>query len=729
MLTPPAVGTDAWARGLLAPGRNCWRVEQARRLAVLVDGEDYFAAARAAMVGARRRISIAAWDIHSRVALLRAPEPPDDGLPTILGDLLIALLERNPQLRVRILLWDYSPIYALEREPLFFGDAPWEAHPRLEFIKDSAHPLAASQHQKIVIVDDAIAFCGGFDLSKWRWDTSEHAADEPRRRDPNGDLYPPYHDVVGLVDGDAAAALVDLFAERWHRAGGRAWPALAPPREPANPWPAQVPVLLRDQPVAIARTLPGPSTGGPVRESEQLYLDIIDGARELLYIENQYLTSRAIRDALCRSLGRPEGADILIVLPRQTGHWLEQHTMDVLRDRLVARLREADRYQRLRVYYPDVGGDQTMMVHAKLMIADDQVLRLGSSNLSNRSMGLDTECDLCITATGAEQRAAIRGLRQRLLAMFLSCTAEAVDEAEDRSRRRGGGLIGAVEALREHGAAADDRAGPRLADLTPETDPEWERQLPDERLIDPDRPLRPDLVADVLVGDEQSADQVRRRVWIAAAVAVLFVGLAAAWRWTPLGSWLEPAVMAEAVRGLSEATWGVPVALLGFVLASLVAVPVTLLILVTALVFGPLVGALVALTGSTLAAIAGYAIGRATGRRAVESLAGGGLERLSRRLASRGVLTILTVRIVPVAPFAVLNLVAGASHVRLRDFVIGTILGMAPAVIAMGLFAEGLLSLLGQADLRAIALTIAGLLSLGGLVWIGHRLLLRRSRA
>jgi phosphatidylserine/phosphatidylglycerophosphate/cardiolipin synthase-like enzyme len=147
-------------------GRNCWRIARADRVAVLVDGEAYFSAVRAALVAAQRRVFILAWDIHSQLELVR--EDPGDGLPTRLGDLILALLARRPELEVRILLWDYAPIYALEREPLFFGDSPWNKHPRLYFVQDDRHPLAASHHQKLVVADGVIAFCGGFDLSKWR---------------------------------------------------------------------------------------------------------------------------------------------------------------------------------------------------------------------------------------------------------------------------------------------------------------------------------------------------------------------------------------------------------------------------------------------------------------------------------------------------------------------------------------------------------------------------------
>ena len=252
-------------------------------------------------------------------------------------------------------------------------------------------------------------------------------------------------------------------------------------------------------------------------------------------------------------------------------------------------------------------------------------------------------------------------------------------------------------------------------------DPEWNRQLPDERLIDPDRPLHPDLVADLMVGGEEHKPYLRRRLIVGVGLVALLLVMAVFWRWTPAGEWLNPDTIAASVQGLNGTWWGPLAALVGFVVASLVAVPVTLLILATALVFDPITGAAIAMTGSTLSALAGYGIGAQTGRGAVERLSGGGLERLSRRLAKHGILTMITVRVVPVAPFAVLNLFVGAAQLRLRDFLVGTVIGMAPAVIAMTLFAEGLLSLLRQADLRAVALLLVGMLALGGLAWFSRR--------
>lgn len=741
---------ESFARASFAlrPGHNCWRLEQAERIGVCIDGEAYFAHLRTSLIAAHRSIAITAWDIHSRVELVRPA--PQDGWPSELGALLTRLLATRPQLEVFILLWDYAPIYLLEREPLFFGEAPWskdasKRHPRLHFIKDGRHPLMASQHQKLVVIDQAVAYCGGFDISKWRWDTSAHRAEEPRRRDPDGDPYPPYHDLQLLVDGAAAVALGELFAYRWARAGGTRLPleaaAITAERAKAgwpDPWPRALPTLFERTPVGIARTLPAFEGQAEARESEQLYLDMIRTARTLLYIENQYLTSRRIAEALRQSLAQPHGPEIVLILPRETGHWLEQHTMDLIRARLLKGLRRADHHQRLQVFYPEVAGlgEASMMVHAKLMIADDAILRIGSSNLSNRSMGLDSECDLGIQANSAAMRRTIRGLRQRLLAMFLAVepeqlaqlerdlgsTARALDQL--RARAAGGEPAQETDAARPHPApspALSPTLSPTLSlePLGDDLDPEWDRQLPDERLIDPDRPLSPELVGDVVIGAEHEP-HARWRTWVSLATLLLFLALAAAWRWTPLGEWLQPALLAETARALSDSLWGVPLAMTLFVLASLAAVPVTLLILVTTLVFEPISGALVALASSTVSAIAGYGLGSYTGARAVEARLGGRLADLRQRLSHKGILAIVTLRIVPVAPFVVLNLIAGAMRVRFRDYVLGTLFGMTPAIVAMAFFAEGLLTLLGRADMRSLALIVAVALAAIGLIWLGR---------
>jgi phosphatidylserine/phosphatidylglycerophosphate/cardiolipin synthase-like enzyme/membrane protein DedA with SNARE-associated domain len=662
---------------LLVPGETCWRAERAERVALLIDGEAYFAAVHDALCQARRSVFILAWDIDSRLRLLR--DEPQDDVPQQLLPLISECLARNPQLEVFVLAWDFSMIYALEREwrPLFNGN--WREQPRLHFCLDDTHPVGASHHQKVVVVDDALAFVGGMDLSKWRWDTSAHAGDEPRRIDPDGEPYPPFHDLMLAVDGPAARALGELARTRWRRANPLALPAIDEPV--GAPWPQGVEVDLRDVSVGIARTEPQYAGRAAVREVEEGLVRAIANARESLYIENQFFTSGRIGDALQARLEETGGPQIVIVLPREKDGWLERLTMDVLRARLVNRLRAADHEDRLRVYYPDVPGlGQTCIsVHSKLLIADDRVLNVGSANTNNRSMGLDSECNLVIEAEGDRTAHEIARCRARLLAEHQGCDVEAVEAAW----RSAGSLIGTIEAL---GSGARS-----LRALDTSVPDELDREVPDAALLDPERPVEPDELIGEFVGRDVAPPAWRRTVGIGLLLAAL-IGLALLWRFTPLGEILTPERLSAWAGGLRSTPVGHLTALAAFIAAALLAVPVSLLIVATALAFGPWIGFAYALLAAVISAVLGYGLGQVMGRDSLRRMVGGRLNDLSQRLADRGILTMVTVRIVPVAPFAVINIVAGASHIRFRDYLLGTLLGMTPGVLGVTLFAKGLLA-------------------------------------
>ncbi len=680
-------------RPITRPEHNCWRKENAGRVAIAVDGESYFRAVREAILSAGRTVFILGWDIHSKLQLVRDGE--DDGLPRELGALL-DFVAKQRAVDVFVLSWDFAMIYLLEREPFPLYALNWKTHSRVRFHMDDRHPLGASQHQKLVVVDDAIAFCGGLDLSKWRWDTPEHRIDDERRVDPDGKPYPPFHDVQMLVDGDAAAALGELTRERWLRATGDEIPVKNGAAGP-DPWPESLQPVLRDVPVAIARTMADYNNHQGVREVEQLYLDSIAAARHYIYIENQYLTAYCIREALSSRMQESDGPEVVIVLPEKTGGWLEQQTMDVLRARLAKQLREADTGKRLRLYYPRLSSssDVSLMVHAKVMVIDDMLLRVASSNLSNRSMGLDCECDLAIEAEpGSETEQAIRRFREQLLAEHLGVEPGQVNEA----MQNGQSLIGAIENL---------RGGERtLQPLDTTIDPDIDQLVPDSALIDPERPMDAEGFITHFVPDEHKPHTARRIVLGVLTLAAL-LGLAAAWRWSALGEWMDIDWLIRQADALNAHPATPLLVIAGFAVAGTLAVPLTLLVVATVLAFGSLTGFFYSLVGAELSALLTYAAGQGAGRDLVRRYAGKRLNSISKQLSQRGILTIITLRIVPVAPFAVINLVAGASHIRLRDFTLGTLLGLLPGLVAIALFADSLLHSIRDPDAGSFAWLIA----------------------
>lgn len=200
---------------ILKPDQNVWRTAPAARAAVLIDGAEYFAAARQAMIKAERSIMIAGWDIHSKTRLVGPSGEADDGYPPLFAEFLARLVVERPQLQINLLLWDFSVLYTGERDPFPTLALRWSTPDQIKFCLDDCVPIGSSQHQKLVVVDDKIAFSGGLDITMRRWDTGRHELDNPYRIDPDGKAYEPFHDVQMVVDGEAAQALGELLRDRW----------------------------------------------------------------------------------------------------------------------------------------------------------------------------------------------------------------------------------------------------------------------------------------------------------------------------------------------------------------------------------------------------------------------------------------------------------------------------------------------------------------------------------
>lgn len=700
---------------ILKPGDNCWRIEHADRVGFLVDGADYFHAFRETAKKARRSVLIAGWDVDSRLML--EAEDPGDGLPVRLGDFLDTLVSRRKRLHIHILDWDYSVVFAPEREWLPWYKMDWATHRRLHFRLDSKHPVGGSQHQKIVVIDDRVAFVGGLDFALRRWDTSEHRPDDPRRRIlQQHTIPPPYHDVQMMVGGDVAKALGELVRDRWHDVTGK---KLHSPRLPANhaPWPEEIGVDLEDLAVGIARTYPKYGSREEVREIERLLVEAIAAARNTIYIENQYFSSYKVGDALASRLAEEDGPEVVIVLPKHTDGWLTQITLDVLRERLIKRLNAADKQHRLRVYYPHVPnlGEQCINVHAKLLVVDEALLCVGSANFNNRSMGLDSECDLVLEANGELRvSTAIAAMRNRLLAEHLDTTPAAVAQAVSE----GASLIQAIEALGQ-----SERTLRPLELTVPE---ELDALVPDAQITDPEMPFDTDSVLRQFVTEEDKAPA-RRSLSALATLLVIALLLAATWRWTPLSEWLN---LDENISRLNQLRneWFTPFIVIAiYVVASLLVFPVTLLIIGTGLAFGSLYGFAYAMLGAEVSALVNYAIGHTFGRHAIRNLSNRWVTRISRQLAHQGVLAIVTLRFIPIAPFTVINLVAGASHIRLRDFALGTLLGMAPGILALTVFSDQVVAAITAPEaIRIVGLLVLAVVIAAGSWWFSRWLLKRQ---
>ncbi len=669
---------------IAAEGRNCWRREHSDRVAFLVDAQAYFSAFASAAEQAEHSIFILGWDIDSRLCL--NPEVGTGPQADTLGNFLNSIVRKRKNLHVYILTWDFSMIYLFERELLPVFRLDWRTHSRIHFHLDRSHPPGASHHQKVVVIDDALAFSGGMDLTARRWDTPEHRLEDPRRIDPWGAPYHPFHDVQMLVDGNTAGALGHLARERWHRATGK---RLERPGGSSRPWPASVAPDLSDVEVMISRTGAVGRGDHEAKEVAALFFDMITAAQSRMYIENQYLTASSIGTALGSRLQEKNGPEVVLIVARRCSGWLEQSTMGVYRTRLLRELHLSDSYGRLHVYSP---AQPEMEIHSKVFIVDDEIVRVGSANLSNRSMGLDTECDLTIEAGGeARIRKAIAAFRSRLLGEHLGLSPETFAEAESKEKTLG---------------AAMEKTRMITGKLEPFSEDETEKGGPlcDIVLCDPERPVDADKVMAYML-PEEIQEPARGRLMGTVALLAALGAIAAAWHWTPLKEWVQPDMLSAMLTPLRTNVLGPILILLTYGVLGLF-VPITLLVISTVLAFDPLPGFLYSLGGSLTSASLSYGIGKVLGRDMIRRLAGSKLNRVSRHIIRHGFLAMTFLRLASVAPFTVINLIAGATHIRFKDYILGTIAGMTPGLIALTIFGDRMGAAIRHPDIRSLSILV-----------------------
>lgn len=381
---------------LLIPGETCFRLSACSEAGVLVDARDYYAALYAEARSARRRILLAGWQFNSDALLLRGTDAEGAEYPVELLPFLVALCRERPELEVRILAWDFNPVFALEREWLQRAVFDLATPDNLRFEFDGLHAPGACHHQKLAVIDDRVAFVGGIDLASARWDDRRHLADNPLRYE-KGEPQKPYHDTMAWVSGPAVGELERLFLDRWGKASGEVLAPLAatgsrPGFDRGLALPANEVGLLRTQ----------RSTSEVVTETLAFYRAAIQSARRSIYLETQYLTARAIHDALVERLTdrEREPVDVVLMMPLGADTPKERLVLGAAQERLLTSLfRHAEGSRgRLRVYGSSSAGcgdpPQPTFIHSKLLIVDDRLLLVGSANLTNRSLMLDSELGL-----------------------------------------------------------------------------------------------------------------------------------------------------------------------------------------------------------------------------------------------------------------------------------------------------------------------------------------------
>lgn len=410
--------------------RGVWRYAKAKRATVIVDAENYFQAMQQAMLAARQRILLIGWDFDTRIHLAQGRKwygkRGEGRYPSRLGSFILWLNRHRDDLDIRILKWSYGFFKFAGRGSMVLDLARWFPHKRIDFHFDTAHPVGCSHHQKIAVLDNSLAVCGGIDMTTHRWDTRDHIETDPRRKRPRGSYYMPWHDATMMLEGEAANTLDDLGRDRWATAGGKTLSQIEVPEK--SLWPEGLEAQFENVEIGIARTRAEHDGRPQIDEIEQLFVRHIARAKRFIYAESQYFASRTIAECIARRMTEDDPPEIVIVNPVTADGWVEQQAMDLARARLVRSIAQQDLRGRFHVFVPFTG-EEAIYVHAKIMIVDDEVLRIGSANMNNRSMGLDSECDVFIDSQRAGNEHCTDGiaaLRHSLLAEHCGLDESAV---------------------------------------------------------------------------------------------------------------------------------------------------------------------------------------------------------------------------------------------------------------------------------------------------------------
>jgi phosphatidylserine/phosphatidylglycerophosphate/cardiolipin synthase-like enzyme len=356
--------------GWFADGRP---VREGNQVEVLVDGDEALPAMAEAIKAAESHVHIAGWHATPDFRLTRGPDAQT------LRELLASVAERVP---VRVLLWAGPPLPLFEptrrlakatKDGLCRGT-------KVRCVLDARERTMHCHHEKLVIVDDMVAFVGGLDFTALQGDRHDTSAHRPDR--PLG-----WHDVATRLHGPIVADVANHFRQRWAELAGESLP------EPTPPPPAG------STPVQFVRTVPERTYRFAERGEFTIldaYLRALCAAEELVYLENQFLWSPEIAEVLIEKLRQPpqDRFRMVLVLPRRP-----TNGADTTRGQL-GRLVDADdgagRLLATTITAHDGRQSAPVYVHAKVGIVDDAWMTVGSANLNEHSLFNDTEVNVVV---------------------------------------------------------------------------------------------------------------------------------------------------------------------------------------------------------------------------------------------------------------------------------------------------------------------------------------------
>lgn len=629
---------------------------------------DYYEALATAIPRARRRILIVGWSFDDRIFLSR--EHSREG--TNLGNFILGCAREHPDVEIQIRIWDAPPVFGADQhfsQP-FRTAVSQTGNIDLQFVPSSS--AFAARHEKYVVLDTSIAFLGGIDLTHNRWDTRSHTADRESLQNPDGERYVPYHDVHMAVSGPLVEGLYDIALE--DRIIDEK------PGEAPVWWPDELSVDAREATLSLALTRLYPDTSQPsINGVRDMYLEMIERAQSRIYIENQYFSSDAVTDAIIRRIQAPDAPDVIIIMSRELPDALGRVTMGANNSLQLSRLLDEDSNNKV-AFFTRVASDDpatTVKVHSKLMIVDGRYLTLGSANISKRSFGMDSELNVYFDAEDSDAPHCVQDLETDLI-----CQHTGLDPEDWQTR------------VRQHSGSWRAALASRAS--------EWPGLLHGAQSIDPAR-LPAELVEKLDMGKPPQAEsafqglvQAGRKQILSrlrqAALVVLAIGIVTGLAVLLAQIDVDIDAILERVRSIYRDR-----PLLGFILtigtywlSMSVFVSILVPVVFFAAVYGPPLGILFSVIGLFSGAFVYYRIGllifdapwidRFKAVRAAK--------RQLERIKPYGVWAVAISRMVPSGPFAVVNFVTGMLGFTLTQFLVGSLVGLLPGIVAFSIFGE-----------------------------------------
>lgn len=677
---------------IFTPGRNCWKVEGADFVSIVVDYGNYYRDLHESIVKARHSIFILGWDIDSRIELLRGEDAQTSPYPNTLFDLLCWKARENPHLQIYLNKWNYSAFFMREREP--FWERKWKTCglPNIHICLDGMIPLGACHHQKIACIDDETVYWGGMDVALGRWDFRQHRVNNRHRADPCGlphfegtKPFLPYHDIQAVMAGPAAQSLARLVRERWKLASDIEPLPLRSPQDASLPhtWPDSDPPDFKNIDVSIARTVPSMKDSPAIREIEQVYLDEIAKAEKFIYIENQFLCSDEIARAINRQLVAKPALRVLAISCWEPQGIMERKSMWGGRVRFRDLIEANGVKDRVVLAYPvsqECGEKAVVRIHSKLMVIDDKWMHLGSSNINNRSMGMDTECDVTLIGSHEAARQKIAAVRTDLIREHCGRPAEEIDR------------------MIETGTLPQEF----LADMPYSTqsliriDDEMYRH---EKFVglaraiaDPRKPFIPAQWTNIFHHGENRRLSQRKTAYLVAFIFLCCL-ITAAWKYTGMAEYASLESL-SALFGAREESFLTYVWVTGlYVVCSMLFIPVTVLTAAIIVVFGGMKGVLISLVAAMISSALGYKLGTLMGPDHLRRFSKV-TESVLDKISHLSVISVAIIRNIPLAPFPVVNLVFGISNVSLATFMLGTFIGLLPGKLTLAFLGDSISTLI-----------------------------------